>query len=133
MASQLLEGVHPDLVEKVNKIILACAALELPVVVTAGVRTLEVQQHLFAQGRSLPGKIVTNCDGVNRRSPHQLRSDGYGHAVDLAFLDYTKSFDTPSWAESHPWAMLGAMAKALGLVWGGDFKSLIDRPHVELP
>ena len=29
------------------------------------------------------------------------------------------------------WECFGAIAKSHGLVWGGDFKSIIDKPHIE--
>jgi peptidoglycan L-alanyl-D-glutamate endopeptidase CwlK len=130
-----LKGVHPDLVDKVLRIISAMSALGHPMMVTDGVRTTAQQQALYAQGRTKPGKIVTYADGINRKSNHQAKSDGYGHAVDCCFLvdlDGDGRND-PSWSEKHPWALYGAMARALGLVWGGDWTTLVDRPHVELP
>ena len=123
-----LEGVHPVLVEKVKRILHASAELGHPMLVTDGVRTEAQQQALYAKGRTAPGKKVTNADGVRAKSNHQVKADGFGHAVDLAFLADGK----PSWAEHHPWMLLGAMAVALGLVWGGHWRTP-DRPHIELP
>ena len=95
---------------------------------------MEEQQRLYAQGRTTQGKKVTNCDGISKKSRHQLAKDGYGHAVDCAFVVIGPVGKTViSWDESHPWKLYGEMGKALGLVWGGDWKSLIDRPHLELP
>ena len=130
-----LVGVHPHLVEKVTRILRAMAVLGHPMMVTDGARSTEEQQELYARGRTKPGKIVTYADGVQRKSNHQPKADGYGYAVDCCFLVDVDGDgpDDPSWAEKHPWALYGAMAKALGLRWGGDFKSLLDRPHVEMP
>lgn len=75
--------------------------------------------------RGKPGeKKVTNVDGVNIKSKHQL-----GLAVDCAFVvDGQVKWDVPdSW-----WKAFGALAVAVGLVWGGNWKSFVDRPHVEL-
>ena len=129
-----LAGVHPELVEKVTKILRAMAILGHPMMVTDGVRTTEAQQALYAQGRTKPGKIVTWTDGVVKKSNHQPRGDGYGYAADCCFLTDMDGDgpDDPSWAESHPWALYGAMARALGLTWGGDWRQFVDRPHVEL-
>jgi peptidoglycan L-alanyl-D-glutamate endopeptidase CwlK len=124
-----LTGVHPTLVMAVRKILIAMKFIGRPMMVTDGVRTLQKQQALYAQGRTAPGKIVTNADGILIRSNHQAKGDGWGYAVDLAFLRDGK----PSWAEDHPWKLYGEMAKALGLRWGGDWKALNDRPHIELP
>jgi peptidoglycan L-alanyl-D-glutamate endopeptidase CwlK len=130
-----LKGVHPDLVDKVLRIISAMSTLGYPMMVTDGLRTVQQQQALYAQGRTKPGKIVTYVDGIRKRSNHQAKNDGFGHAVDCCFLVDLDGDgpDDPSWAETHPWALYGAMAHALGLVWGGSWTTLVDRPHVELP
>lgn len=129
-----LEGVHPELVEKVTRILQAMELLGFPMMVTEGLRSEQRQQQLYAQGRTIPGKIVTHLDGKVRKSNHQAKPDGYGHAVDCAFLVDIDGDgpDDPSWAERHPWALFGAMAKSQGLIWGGDWKTLRDRPHVEM-
>ena len=124
-----LVGVHPVLVEKITRVLIAMDALGVPMTITAGLRTAEQQRALYEQGRTKPGAIVTNADGYTKKSNHQEREDGYGHAVDLAFLVAGK----PSWAESHPWALYGAMVKSQELKWGGDWESISDRPHAELP
>lgn len=123
-----LEGVHPDLKAKVLRMMNAFAELGCPVMVTDGVRTLKQQQALYAKGRTQPGPRVTNADGVRHKSNHQVKDDGFGHAVDFAFLD---AAGKPTW--EGPWALLGEMAEQQGLVWGGRWTKLVDRPHVELP
>lgn len=127
LTTQRLQGVHPTLVEKAWRIFAAMDALGKAVFITQGVRTTEEQQALYAQGRTAPGQIVTNCDGVNKKSNHQLKDDGYGHAVDFAFAD-----DDP-FSSKHPWTLLGSCAEVLGLYWGGRWSSIRDLPHVELP
>ena len=95
--------------------------------VVCGVRSDDQQKALFAQGRTTPGHIVTNCDGVTTRSNHQIHpSDGLGHATDLAFLG------SDPFSLSHPWQEYGNQVKAAGLIWGGDWKGLVDLPHAEL-
>jgi peptidoglycan L-alanyl-D-glutamate endopeptidase CwlK len=126
-----LDGLHPELVEKVQRVLAAMAALGFPMMVTDGLRTTEQQQALFAKGRTAPGSIVTNADGVKAKSNHQMKADGFGHAVDCTFLDANGK---PTWDGMKPWAAYGACAVAVGLTWGGNWKSkLVDRPHIELP
>src|SRR5690349_602436 len=120
MRMSKLDGVRPELKAKIDKMIDAMIILGFVVRVTDGNRTVEEQKELYAQGRTKPGKIVTNCDGVVKKSAHQD-----GKAVDLAF--YPEPY-----AESNPWDLLGAMGEALGLRWGGRFTTLKDRPHFEL-
>jgi peptidoglycan L-alanyl-D-glutamate endopeptidase CwlK len=111
----------------VDRVLAAMAALGAPMKIVQGLRTVEEQQALFAQGRTKPGKKVTNCDGVRKKSNHQASSDGLGRAVDCAFVKDGKVV----W--EGPWEKYGAAARAEGLIWGGDWKGLIDRPHIELP
>ena len=124
-----LTGVHPDLQTAMVRILEAMTLLGHPMFVVEGVRSLERQRELYAKGRTAPGKVVTHVDGSDpTKARHSPQADGYGHAVDLAFQG-----EAP-WAVSHPWPLLGAMARALGLRWGGDFKSLKgDLGHVEVP
>lgn len=125
MASSGSGELHPQLANKVNRVLAAMAALGFPMRICQGVRTLADQQALYAKGRTTPGPIVTNCDGVTRKSNHQPRADGFGYAVDCCFVG------ADPW--TGPWEVYGACGKAVGLTWGGNFKTLIDRPHLELP
>lgn len=121
-----LSKIYPPLLAAVQKVQAQMALEGHPMKICQGVRTAEEQNKLWQQGRITPGKIVTNADGVNRKSNHQLKEDGWGHAVDLAF-----STGDP-FGETQPWARFGELVRAAGLKWGGDWKSLKDRPHVEL-
>src|SRR6188768_1641664 len=123
-----LAGVHPELSEKILRILAAMEVLGFEMMVTDGVRTTGQQQALYAQGRTKPGKIVTQLDGVTRRSNHQTKADGFGHACDCAFV----VAGVPSWGEKLPWKLYGAMAESLGLVWGGSWINFSDKPHVEM-
>ncbi len=87
-----------------------------------GVRSMIDQARAFASGRTAPGKIVTNARASE--SPHE-----YGCAVDLTIFD---AQGNPQW-DHNRWNELEIAAKKCGLRWGGDFTSLPDRPHCELP
>lgn len=128
MSDKLID-VHPRLVAITLSIQRAMAALGFPMMVTDGVRTAAQQATLYAKGRTEPGAIVTYNDGIVKKSNHQKKADGYGHAVDLTFLVDGK----PSWAEAHPWRLYGAMVRAMGCRWGGDFTTFSDKPHMEFP
>lgn len=137
-----LSGVHPELRAKVLSVLAAMDALGHPMTVTDAVRTQQQQMALFAKGRQIQsdgswkvvGPTVTNCDGIDKASNHQPHADGFGHAVDCAFLvQRSESQWEPEWAPTHPWAAYGACAKAVGLNWGGAWTSFQDQPHVELP
>jgi len=90
--------------------------------VTHTLRTMDEQAKLYAQGRTLPGPQVTKAKPG--QSPHN-----YGMAFDICF-----DGKAPYPPESDPrWAALGKIGKLFGLAWGGEFKSIMDRPHFERP
>jgi len=93
--------------------------------VTCTYRTVEEQAELYAKGRTRPGAIVTNCDGVTHRSNHNVYP---ARAIDFAVVINGKV----SW-DPHEYAGPGALGEALGLVWGGSWTTLKDYPHLELP
>lgn len=133
MSDLVLAGVHPTLTAKLHLVYDAMAALGFPMRPTDGCRTVGQQIVLYAQGRfGHPGPIVTHCDGLRNKSNHQPHEDGYGHAVDSCFVG------TDPYLAAHPrgphlWAAYGACCEAVGLVWGGRFTTIVDRPHAELP
>lgn len=137
-----MKGVHPKLIELMKK---AISDSPYDFKIIQGLRTAAYQNELYQQGRTRPGKIVTKLDGYNRKSNHQAKADGYGHAVDIAVCghydqngNYVKCttdaemFDNKKLVEIS--RHVKAMAKEMGLdiVWGGDWKTLYDTPHYEL-
>ena len=123
-----LRGCHPELKYRVKALVDALEHEGLDIILTQGVRSVAQQQAIYAQGRTKPGKIVTNCDGIVKVSNHQPKSDGYGYAVDVAWRTTGGAI---TW--TGPWDRLGTLAEAQGLVWGGRWVSFPDRPHLELP
>lgn len=137
-----MKGVHPKLIELMKK---AIGDSPYDFKIVQGLRTAEYQNSLYQQGRTKPGKIVTKLDGYSRKSNHQAKADGYGHAVDIAVCghydqngDYVKymtdaeMFDNKKLVEIS--RHVKAVAKEMGMeiVWGGDWKTLYDTPHYEL-
>jgi len=91
---------------------------------TCTYRSPEEQKTLYASGRSRPGPILTNCDGDKKLSKHNLWPT---QAFDVAILAGGKAlWDEDSYRE------LGAIGTALGLKWGGNFRTLKDCLHFEL-
>jgi LysM repeat protein len=121
--SQRLARVHPRLAELGLRMVDLCAQSGVAVLITQGLRTWQEQDALYAQGRSAPGKIVTNARGG--QSWHN-----FGLAFDIVVLD---SLGKAEWDTAHPgWKLAAAIGKSLGLEWGGDWKSFKDLPHFQL-
>ncbi len=123
-------GVHPTLVMRLKLVHAGMFSIGHPMRATEGLRTLGRQQELFAQGRTTPGKIVTNCDGLLKPSNHQAKADGWGHAVDSCFMGPDPYLEHYS-GSARLWAAYGALVEAVGLGWGGRYHS-VDMPHAEL-
>jgi len=79
-SEQKLETCHPD-IQRVFSIVIKRSAIDISV--TYGVRSTKLQKKMYAQGRTKPGKIITNCDGVIKKSKHQAKEDGYSYAIDI--------------------------------------------------
>ena len=110
-----LEGVHPDLVRVVK-----AAAEGMSFIVTEGLRTPEKQARLVEAGAS-----------QTLRSRHLT-----GHAVDLAVLvDGDVRWDWPLYEKlgDHLKKTASLLVPPVPLEWGGDWKSLRDGPHFQLP
>jgi len=94
--------------------------------VTQTLRTIAEQNALYAQGRTTPGKKVTNAKGGS--SYHN-----YGLAFDICILydtDNNGTFETVKYDGIH-FLKVCFYFKSKGWEWGGDFKSIKDNPHFQ--
>lgn len=122
---QRIATLHPVLQERITTVLAAIEILGFEMTVTSAKRTEAEQTKLYLQGRNgNPGPIVTNANGTTSKSRHQS-----GRAVDCVFLVE----GVPSWDLKLPWKAYGYAGMALGLVWGGLWRSPYDPPHLELP
>jgi peptidoglycan L-alanyl-D-glutamate endopeptidase CwlK len=116
-----IKDLHIILQDKAAQFIKACAAKNIQVGITQGFRTTEYQNQLYAQGRTKPGRIVTNCRGGY--SPHN-----YGLAFDFCIYENGKV----DWdSRNKKWAIAGAIGESLGLEWGGRWIQFVDMPHLQ--
>ena len=116
-----MKNIIPSIASQVQKVLDEMASLGHPMMCTDGYRTWAEQNALYAQGRVKPGRIVTNARGGE--SNHN-----YACAADCTFVVNGK----PTWEGNLPWDLYGKTAKKYGFVWGGDWKSFPDRPHIEM-
>ena len=110
-----LKGVHPDLVAVTRR------ALQLSPVdfgITEGLRTVERQKQMVAQGSS-----------QTMNSRHLT-----GHAVDVvAYVGGAVSWDWPLYEQIAGAFKQAASEQSIPIEWGGDWKTLKDGPHFQLP
>ncbi len=140
----MMQGLHPDLITVIN-----ASIIDTPIdfSITSGMRSTKEQQALYAQGRTTKGSIVTEKDGVKRKSNHQAHADGFGHAFD--FCPYING--GLNWNATAAFIAIAlhikAKAKELGVRvrWGADWdmdgvtkaqgdkdENFVDLPHIEL-
>jgi peptidoglycan L-alanyl-D-glutamate endopeptidase CwlK len=93
--------------------------------VISGFRTYAEQMALWTQGRTAPGKIVTNATGG--QSAHQ-----FGIAADLCRDGVVDRAGLQPDHRPESYEILREFAPKHGLVWGGGWK-FADRPHVQMP
>jgi len=136
MASRLITDLDPVLQPLAQEFLDRCEAVGIEVFLTQTYRSATEQDADYAQGRTVPGHIITNAKGGE--SPHNCtRIDENGNTVPAA-----RAFDFGirlgenelDWdAEDSEWQDALAIVKALGLVSGSTFHGIVDNPHAELP
>lgn len=127
ISEQRLALVFPELAARVRKMSDTLALLGIEIRVVQGLRTVAEQDALYNQGRTTPGKIVTNCRGG--RSYHNL-----GLAVDCVPSTHGPDMPyDPDWDSGHPvWKQMEAIGADLGLTVGALWRTFPDAPHFQL-
>ena len=124
--------LHPAVRSEVEKIINECDRIltgRAKVRITQGLRTSAEQDSLYAQGRTTPGKKVTNAKGG--QSVHN-----YGFAVDICLIidgkaaswETTKDWDNDGIAD---WQEVVKVFARHGWNWGGNWNTFKDMPHFD--
>lgn len=123
MPSRDIFDLKPDLQALCKEFLAKTHAEGIHTFLTCTLRTNEEQDELYAQGRTKLGKIVTNARAG--QSKHNT-----GSAFDFAIRndDGSLNWDT----KTHEWQRAGQIGVELGLVWGGNWKSIKDYAHMEL-
>jgi peptidoglycan LD-endopeptidase CwlK len=116
-----LEGLAPIFHARVNELLARMKARGHDPIVSESFRTNERQTYLWGFGREYDdGRgIVTHSRDADETWHH------FGLAVDI--ISQSHGWDAPP----RFWHDLGALSVALGLSWGGNWKSIQDRPHVQ--
>jgi len=114
------KAVMQDIIKQVSE------ATGLNWIVVSARRTMKEQGDLYAQGRTKPGKKVTNATPGS--SAHN-----FGLGCDCAPLCAGNDHEIWWSAPSGFWEAYGAICEANGMTWGGDFKTITDNPHCEHP
>lgn len=129
---RVIADLHPVLQEKITQLKELAEREGIQCLIGECVRTAAEQDALYAKGRTEKGSIVTNARGSSYSSMHQwgtafdiylnMDIDGDGQWKDDIYNNSTRMFNR-----------FGELGKSLGLEWGGDWKSIRDLCHFQLP
>ena len=119
--SRRLEDLLPQVRTRVEAFLKAADDAGIDLLVTSTYRDNASQDALYAQGRTAPGRIVTNAKAGQSYHNHRC-------AVDVVPLRNGK----PVWDSKDPvWQTVGRLGKAAGLEWAGDWKRFKEFPHFQ--
>lgn len=118
--SRDLKDLHPAARERATKWLAECKKAGIDVLITCTYRDHEAQNRLYAQGRTKPGKVVTNARGGS--SFHN-----YAVAWDFVVMKHGK----PMWNDLKSFRAAGEIAEKLGCEWAGRWKSFKELAHIQ--
>ena len=118
--SRNLSDLHPKVKTLCEQFIASCAKQNIDVLITSTYRDAESQNVLYAQGRTLPGKKVTNAKGG--QSFHNWRV-----AFDFVPIVNGKAM----WADTALFTKCGEIAESVGLEWAGRWKTFKELAHCQ--
>ena len=118
--SRDLADLLPIVAARAANFISACKAQGIDVLITSTLRDAESQNALYAQGRTRPGKVVTNARAG--QSWHN-----YGCAFDFVPIVNGKA----QWDDTRTFERCGAIAEGQGLEWAGRWRSFKELAHCQ--
>lgn len=114
MASRNLDDLRPEVASVAKEWLKRCTRDGVQVLVYCTYRSIEEQDRLYAQGRTTPGRKVTNARGG--RSWHNFRRAWDAVPMVHGKPDWTFDFINEPW-----WQTMLQHARDLEIEWGGDF------------
>ncbi len=128
-----LEFLSPKTRKMAVEFLQECEKSNLKVIITCTYRSQEEQNRLWQQGRDSNGKkigpTVTNVKGgKSRHNDEDKQGNPASTAFDICPLTDSGKED---WNSKY-WNTFGIIGRRIGLEWGGDWISFVDKPHFQL-
>ena len=118
--SRSLDDLAPPAKQRAEAFIDAAKAKGIDLLVTSTYRDHESQTALYNQGRTTPGKVVTNAKAGQSWHNHRC-------ALDVVPLVNGKAI----WNDNVVWMQIGEIGVACGLEWAGNWKTFKEFPHFQ--
>ena len=135
MASRKIEDLSKQLQPLasafINQANAALAPFHASVIITCTYRNDDEQAALYAIGRSLPGKKITNAKpGESKHNKLDAKTGKpAAEAFDIAIIVDGKL----NWDINHRvWQLAGEVGERLGLEWAGRWTRFKEGPHFQL-
>ena len=122
--SRRIEDLHPIVQKMAREHLVACTAAGIDLLITSTYRDHASQNALFAQGRTAPGRKVTNARGG--QSFHNYRV-----AYDVVPLRNGKPVWGTTGADGELWQEVGRLGESVGLEWAGRWVRFREFPHFQ--
>jgi peptidoglycan L-alanyl-D-glutamate endopeptidase CwlK len=119
-SEKVIATLLPEAQPYARALVTKAGADGITIKVISGLRTYDEQNDLYAQGRTKPGRIVTNARGG-------FSNHNFGIAFDVGVFEGSQYLD-----ESPKYKAVGVLGTDLGLEWGGNWKTIQDEPHFQL-
>ena len=118
--SRNINDLKPKVAAMCSEFINRCKDAGIDVIITSTYRDAESQNALYAQGRTLPGKKVTNAKAG--QSFHNWRV-----AFDFCPIVNGKC----QWNDDALWTQCGEIAEGVGLEWAGRWVKFKETAHCQ--
>jgi len=123
--SRAIEDLQPQVAEQARSLLDAAESEGIDLIITSTLRDFEAQAALYAQGRTSPGKRVTNADAGD--SAHN-----YGLAFDVVPMRNGKPvWGTTADIDRDLWERIGELGESVGLEWAGRWRTFKEYAHFQ--
>ena len=119
-SEKVIATLQPPVRPMARALVQKAALNGIEIRIISGLRSYAEQNALYAQGRTLAGRKVTNARGG-------YSNHNFGIAFDVGVFEGSRYL-----GESPKYKAVGALGMELGLEWGGSWKTIIDEPHFQL-
>jgi peptidoglycan L-alanyl-D-glutamate endopeptidase CwlK len=122
--SRSLSDLLPPVRARAQAFLDACSKQGIDILITSTYRDLDSQAALYAQGRTAPGKRVTNAKPG--QSFHNWRV-----AFDVVPMRSGKPVWGTSGQDADLWERIGKIGESVGLEWAGRWASFREFAHFQ--
>lgn len=116
--------LHPAVQKRAAAFMAACKKAGIDILITSTYRDAASQQALYEQGRTKPGRKVTNAKPGQSWHNHRC-------AFDVVPLRHGKPVWGTTGEDGKLWLQVGILGEAVGLEWAGRWVRMKEMAHFQ--